>query len=133
MTHLQLIVLLVGYVAVVAFGFAYERLFPLSEAIRANAAHKEICARWSKARILTYGICIFVVSSVFAIGVVGMFLLWHPAPWLFTIAGICMIVTPAFPWYAMSGIDKTRLEMEMFLAGFISALTLFGPAKHLFE
>ena len=132
MTHHQLIALLVVYLAVVAFGFACDRLFPLPEAIRAIATQRATRVGWSGFRILAYGVFGFVILSVGIIGVVGMFLRWHSAPWLFTFA-IIVMAAPMSPWSAMTGPDKMRLELELFLAGFISALTLFGPAKHLFE
>ena len=130
MTHQQLIALLVFYLAIVAFGFSCERFFPLPDAIRSAA--EQTRAGLSRFRVLVYGIYGFFTLSIGIAGVVGMFLRWHPAPWLFTVAIIGM-TAPLSPWSAMTGTDKMRLELELFVAGFISALTLFGPAKHLFE
>ena len=130
MSHQQLIAVLVAYLATVAFGFGCERLFPLPEAIRSVAAQSR--AALSRFRVLAYGIYGSVVLLAGITGVVGMFFRWHPAPWLFTSA-VIGAAAPASPWSVMSGTDKMRLELELFFAGFISALTLFGPARHLFE
>jgi hypothetical protein len=130
MTHQQLIALVVAYLAIVIFGFACDRLFSLPASVRSISDQAR--AGLSNFRVFAYGIYGFVVLGVGIASVIGIFCRWHSAPWLFTCAIIGMAV-PTTPWSVMSGPDKMRLELELFLAGFISALTLFGPARHLFE
>jgi hypothetical protein len=86
MTHHQLLALVATYLLVVALDAVCNHLFPLPKPIRNIASLKESRVGWSRKLIYAYGLYSFVVLSVGVAGVIGLFLCWHIAPWLFTIA-----------------------------------------------
>jgi hypothetical protein len=124
--------LLAGYVLVVALGYASSKVFPLPDNVKALPPRfTPLGGTRPSPLFFVYLTFAFLAFGLGIVGLVGLFCLWRPAPWLFA-AGIVAQMMPAVPWYAMTAFDKFLLELQLFLAGVISAITLLGPAKDLF-
>ncbi len=135
MTQLQWIALLCAYVVVVALGFVAGRFVVLPTEVNDAKlrAEKEL-----KRKIQSNPLVILVnllEMGLGAVGFVGMFFLWHLAPYLFAAAIFCKVFLPPYPatsWHAASGWQMMLFHVEFILDGAILVIAFFGPARHLF-
>ena len=87
--------------------------------------------RW---RMLIVSLTSFCVTAGYIVGFVGMLLLWGAAPTVFAFAllssilsdTLCPVHNPQNRW------ERFCVSLEYTFGGFIVALALLGPARHLF-
>jgi len=134
MTATQFIALLCLYLAVVAFNFISGRLAPLPEhVVKAKPNRQEILRQRSRVYLAGCLVANVLVMACGIVGILGMFLFWRFAPWLFGGAVIGKILLFRLPfWKVSSGLESMLSELELFLDGVILTLAIFGPARHLF-
>jgi hypothetical protein len=134
MNKIEFIAFLCSYGVVVAFQILAQKYARLPEHVeRAKPDKRKILSGKSKPYYMYCMLMVVLVSVSGIVGYVGMFFFWKPTPWIFTFYVIGKeLLYPKALWHITSGWETFFNGLEGYLAGFIIALALLGPARHLF-
>ena len=126
--------ILISYVALFAINLAVGRALPRPETAVKRLIPDSLHLQ-SRAFVLSFSFILLTVVVAGAVGFVGMFMFWPPAPKLFVAATVTKtVVWPIFvrAGFARNEWEKACAHLEGVLDGVIAAVTLFGSASHLF-
>jgi hypothetical protein len=127
-------ILLVAYAFVVAINFTEDWILSLKDK---SPRKREIC-EYLKTKPKLYRVAVMLIFSVTVIagvvGYIGMYFFWPLSPFIyFTSIATKLFYTPFFPVrYESSSLERTCIEIELFLDGVLMTLIFFGSAKTLF-
>jgi hypothetical protein len=126
--------LLLGYVALFVLNDLLGRFIPRPDATPKRWIPDALHSK-SIQFILAFLVILILVAAVGLTGFIGMFVFWPPAPKLFVAATITKTVV--WPFFVRTALPRSEWEnacgyLEAVFDGIIAAVTLFGPAKHLF-
>ena len=135
MSPFQFRAILISYVALFGLNVLLGRVFPRPDTATRRFIPDSLQSQ-SRIFVLSFAFIFISVSVVGAVGFVGMFILWPPAPKLFVAATIAKTVV--WPFFVRVGFDRNEWEkacghLEGVFDGIIIGVTLFGSAAHLFS
>lgn len=134
MSTFQFRAILISYVVLYAINVVVGRALPRAETAVKRFIPDSLHFQ-SRAFVLSFFIILLIALAAGAVGFVGMFMFWPPAPKLFVAATITKTVI--WPFFVRVGFARNEWErvcahFEGVLDGVIATVTLFGSASHLF-
>ena len=126
--------LLIGYVVIVIMSFIpelYSHLIIPDVVLKLEPSYVAV----AESMPLPLRMVRPIMAGAGLMGIIGMFCLWSPGRYIFLL-GVAMR-TLGFPlffsWTVTTGWGVLFSEITVILDGTILTLSLFGPAKHLFN
>jgi hypothetical protein len=139
MTYLEFIAVLCFYGIIIALTAVASRFAVVpAEISEAKSKSEEMFRkklRSSPTTMITAIVSTVVELGFGVVGFIGMFFLWHFAPYIFAAAIFYKVfLSPCFDssWFVENQWQMMLYHIEFILDGVILMLVFFGPGKHLF-